>query len=272
MPVKCSGSPPNRWPRKEESKRQNPQATRPARNAGGEKDASGSTGSRRAPNAASQLWLAAPRIRATDEPMARREMCCMLRLMRRFFFVLSLLGAIASGMQAIAAEPPAEPRFELFSRGPDGSAVLISKTHLDAIRLEKPVVISDNLTVTHAGVGYFEKDGKSGPLMFRPASEVPHKKGLGFGWVLKVDSSESQIQVEEQFVLPKKNGTWTVDPDTTRISDDGLTATTTEVHTFWDFLWRVWTLEEGDPDGPHSFAIKVAGKPVADLKFKILKK
>lgn len=196
----------------------------------------------------------------------------MVRCMRRLLIIFSLLGLAAPQVSAGAAEPPAEPRFELFSRGPDGSAVVITKTNLDAIRLEKPVVISDALTVTHAGVGYFEKDGKSGPLMFRPSGEVPFKKGLGFGWVLKVDSSESQVQVEEQFTLPKKNGTWTVDPDTTRISDDGLTATTTEVHTFWDFLWRVWTLEEGDPDGPHSFAIKVGGKPVADLKFKILKK
>jgi hypothetical protein len=34
----------------------------------------------------------------------------------------------------------------------------------------------------------------------------------------------------------------------------------------------VWTLEEGDPDGPHAFALSVAGKPVAELKFTITRK
>ena len=197
----------------------------------------------------------------------------MLGGMFRLLTALSLafLGAAFAGRVA-AAEPPPEPRFELFSRGPAGTAVLIAKSALDAIKLEKPVVISDTLTITHAGVGFFEKDGKSGPMLFRPSSEVPFKKGLGFGWVMKVDSTESQVSVEEKFTLPKKNDTWTVDPETTQISDDGLSATTTEVHTYWDFLWRVWTLEEGDPDGPHAFALGVAGKPVAELKFTITKK
>lgn len=192
--------------------------------------------------------------------------------MFRLLTVLSLVlaGATAAGRVA-AADPPPEPRFELFSRGPDGTAVLISKSNLEALKLEQPVVVSDTLTITHAGVGYFEKDGKSGPMLFRPSNEVPFKKGLGFGWVLKVDSSDSQVAVEEKFTLPKQNGTWTVDPETTKISDDGLTATTTETHNFWDFLWRVWTLEEGDPDGPHAFALSVAGKPVAELKFTITK-
>jgi hypothetical protein len=197
----------------------------------------------------------------------------MLRSMSRLLTVLLLgcLAAVTAGA-APAAGPPPEPRFELFSRGPGGTAVLISKSSLEAIKLAKPLVVSDTLTITHAGVGYFEKEGKSGPTLFRPSSEVPFKTGQGFGWVLKVDSSQSQVPVEERFTLPKQNGTWTVDPDTTKISDDGLSATTTEVHTYWDFLWRVWTMEEGDPDGPHSFALSVAGKPVAELKFTIKKK
>ena len=193
--------------------------------------------------------------------------------MSRFPTALLLAGlaALTAGAEP-AAGPAPEPRFELFSRGPADTAVLISKSNLEAIKLATPVVVSDTLTITHAGVGYFEKDGKSGPMLFRPASEVPFKTGLGFGWVMKVDSSQSQVPVEERFTLPKKNGTWTVDPDTTKISDDGLSATTTEVHTYWDFLWRVWTMEEGDPDGPHAFALSVAGKPVAELKFTIKKK
>lgn len=188
--------------------------------------------------------------------------------------IARLVAAVALAVvgSAPAAAPPPEPRFELFSSGAAETAVMISKPALDAIKLEKPVVISDTLTITHAGVGFFEKDGKSGPMMFRPSNEVPFKKGQGFGWVLKVDATDSQVPVEEKFTLPKQNGTWTVDPETTKISDDGLTATTTETHNCWDFLWRVWTLEEGDPDGAHAFALSVAGKPVAELKFTITKK
>lgn len=184
---------------------------------------------------------------------------------------LGCLGAATVG-PVTAADPSIEPRFELFSRGPGGTAVMITKSNLEAIKLEKPVVISETLTITHAGVGYFEKDGRSGPLLFRPSEEVPFKVGQGFGWVLKVDTTENQVEVVEKFTLPKKNGTWTVDPETTKISDDGLTATTTEIHTFWDFLWRVWTLEDGDPEGAHGFALSMAGKPVAELKFTIDKK
>ncbi len=190
----------------------------------------------------------------------------------RFPIVVVLVCGCVGGLlasRACAADTPAEPRFELFSRGPAGTAVMITKSHLDSIKLEEPVVISETLTVTHAGAGYFEKDGRAGPLMFRPASEVPFKVGQGFGWVLKADTTENQGEVVEKFMLPKKNGTWTVDPDTTSISDDGLTATTTEVHRFWDFLWRIWTLEEGDPEGSHSFSLTLSGKHVAELKFRI---
>lgn len=219
---------------------------------------------------------AAAGFRGGSGPFAERLIWCMLRRMSRFLSVLLLVGLAGLGGLTARAEPGAgpapEPRFELFSRGPAGTAVLISKTHLEAIKLATPVVVSDTLTITHAGVGYFEKEGKSGPILFRPSSEVPFKAGQGFGWVLKVDSSQTQVPVEERFTLPKPNGTWTVDPDTTKISDDGLSATTTEVHAFWDFLWRVWTMEEGDPAGPHSFDLSVAGKPVAELKFTIKKK
>jgi hypothetical protein len=209
----------------------------------------------------------------TLAPVADRQIKCMLHFMFRSPFVLAAgcLAALVAG-RASAAEPPAEPRFELFSAGPAATAVVISKSDLEAIKLKEPIVISDAVTITHAGVGYFDKEGKSGATVFRPSAEVPFKTGQGFGWVMKVDAKESQIEVEEKFSLPQKNGTWTVDPDTTKVSDDGLTATTTETHTFWDFLWRVWTLEDGDPVGPHSFSLTVAGKPVAELKFTITQK
>jgi hypothetical protein len=172
-----------------------------------------------------------------------------------------------------AAEPAAgETRHELFSAGPASTAVYVTASNLAKIKLAAPIKLSDSLTVTHIGVGVFEKEPNSGSMFFRPTTEVPLKTGLGFGWVMKVDSNDTSTQVVETFKLPRRNGTWSVDPNTTVVSDDGLTATTTEEHTFWDFLWRVWTLEDGDPDGAHSFGLKVAGKSVAELKFQIVKK
>jgi hypothetical protein len=181
--------------------------------------------------------------------------------------------AVCLLLTATAADPPRrDPRLELFSRGPANTAVFVTESSLAKIKLPAPIKISDGLTITHLGTGVFENEPKTGSILFRPADEVPLKPGLGFGWVMKVDSTESAVQVVEKFTLPKANGSWSVDPDSTQISDDGLTATTTEEHQFWDFIWRVWTLENGDPDGPHSFGLKVAGKEVPELKFKIVKK
>lgn len=195
--------------------------------------------------------------------------------MMRLHPFLTLLAAgllCTGGGPALADEKPAERRYELFSRGPAESSVLITHSDLEKIRLAEPVAISDDLVITHAGVGFFEKDGKTGPLMFRSSSEIPLKTGQNFGWVMKVDSTLRQAEVVEKFTLPRRNGKWTVDPETTQISADGLTATTTDRFNFWDFIWRIWTLEDGDPDGPHSFALSLGGKQAADLKFNIVKK
>ena len=186
------------------------------------------------------------------------------------FALCVALGSAPVGLAEDKAAP--DPRLELFSLGPANTAVLITESNLAKIKLPAPLKISDALTITHVGAGVFEKEAKTGSMLFRPGDEVPLKTGLGFGWVMKVDSTENSVQVVEKFTLPKPNGKWSVDPDTTSVSDDGLTATTTEDHGFWDFIWRVWTLEEGDPDGPHSFTLKIAGKVVAELKFKIVKK
>jgi hypothetical protein len=86
-----------------------------------------------------------------------------------------------------------------------------------------------------------------------------------------VDSTLDDVVVVEEFVLPKKNRTWSVDTDQTKLSEDGLTATTTDTHGFWNFLWRVWTLEDGDPDGTHKFKITIGGKPAAEFSFEIKK-
>jgi len=190
----------------------------------------------------------------------------------RMILILGCLVLAGRGGGAWAAEPAPEPRLEIFSHGDAANAVMITRKDLDSIKLDQPIVVSEALTITHVGVGYFEKAGRSGPMLFRPSREVPFKVGQGFGWVMKVDATVSQTEVVEKFSLPKQNGTWTVDPDSTNISDDGLTATTTEVHVFWNFLWRVWSLEEGDPEGGHRFDLSVGGQPVAALDFSIGKK
>lgn len=205
-------------------------------------------------------------------PFPRAQPPCGMTRWTPFVTLLAACLLGAGGALAQAGEKPAERRYELFSRGPVESSVLITQSDLEKIKLAEPVVISDDLVITHAGVGFFEREGKTGPLLFRSSAEIPLKTGQGFGWVVKVDSSQRQTEVVEKFTLPRQNGKWTVDPETTQISNDGLTATTTDRFNFWDFLWRVWTLEDGDPDGPHSFGLSVGGKSLADLKFNIVKK
>lgn len=188
----------------------------------------------------------------------------------KVFWGLLALHLVTLGM-ACANEPPAtlDPLVELASRGTPETTVFIKKSDLAKIKLATPVVISPDLTVTHAGTGVYEVDKTTQGLRFIPTREVPLKPGNSFGWMLKVSTTLDQVRVSEKFTLPKKNGTWTVDPETTVISEDGLSATTTQYHTVWDTLWRVWTFEEGDPTGPHSFELSIQDKTAATLKFEI---
>ncbi len=187
----------------------------------------------------------------------------------------SLLAAAACAMlavpHAVRAADPAPPRVEIFSRGTPETTVSITTAELEKIKLEKPLVLADNLVVTHVGTGVFEADGKTGSTLFRATKEIPLKTGLSFGWLIRTQTTLRTVTVVESFKLPRQNGTWTVDPDTTKISDDGLTATTTDKHEVWDFLWRNWKLEERDPDGAHEFGIKIEDKDVAKLPFEIKK-
>jgi hypothetical protein len=170
-----------------------------------------------------------------------------------------------------AADPKADPKIEIASRGAPESAVFIRRSALDKIKLPQPRKINDKLTVTHATTGIIEKDPGGAGFLFVPSTDVPLKNGVQFGWLMLVDATVSEIEVVEEFSLPKKNQTWNVDPDQTKISDDGLTATTRDTHFFWDFLWRVWTIEDGDPDGRHAFKIALGGQPAADLSFDVRK-
>ena len=169
------------------------------------------------------------------------------------------------------ADPKADPKIEIASRGAPETALFIRRSALDKIKLPQPRKISDKLTVTHATAGFIEKDASGAGYLFVPSAEVPLKNGVQFGWLMLVDSTLNDIEVGEEFSLPRKNQTWNVDPDQTSISDDGLTATTRDTHAFWDFLWRVWTIEDGDPDGRHAFKITLGGQPAAELSFEVRK-
>lgn len=170
---------------------------------------------------------------------------------------------------AAAADPPAD-RVEILSGGSPESSLYISRQALESLRLSAPVKVSDQLTLTHGGVGYLEQQ-RDGSYHFIPSKEIPLRTGLQFGWLLRVNTTLSSVVLKEEFSLPRKNQTWTVDPEHTRISADGLTAITEDSMFVWDFLWRAWTLEDGDPAGPHRFKLSLQGSEAIDLQFQIQK-
>lgn len=177
--------------------------------------------------------------------------------------------ALGAWTAAPAEEPTADPLIELTSHGTTGMTVFIKKSDLAKMKLEQPVEVAPNLTVTHASAGLFEIDTASQKIRFIPTQKVPFKIGGAFGWLMKVSTTYHTLEVSETFTLPKKNGTWTVDPNTTTISEDGLSATTTDAHPLWDTLWRMWTFEDGDPQGPHSFEISLNKQKTVTLKFEV---
>ncbi|MGI8604640.1 MAG: hypothetical protein ACR2OZ_16840 [Verrucomicrobiales bacterium] len=192
----------------------------------------------------------------------------ILRSWRKNLLAAGWLLSLACGSVGESAE---HPRIEIFSRGGPEGGLFIKRDALLKIKFPQPVKINERVAVTHGAVGYMEKDSKNGGYLFVPANEVPLKTGTQFGWLLMIDSKLDEIEVVEEFSLPRKNQTWNVDADQTKISQDGLTATTTDNRWFWNFLWRVWTLEEGDPDGMHKFKIRLAGKVAGEFAFEIKK-
>ncbi len=188
-----------------------------------------------------------------------------------FAFVVPALALLFPAFADDPAPAPPDPLVEVISGGTPETSVYVKKSDLAKIKLETPVVVSPQLTVTHAGVGKLEIDRKTRSMLFIPTTEVPLRTGASFGWLVKASTTLDQVTVAETFTLPKQNGTWSVDASRTTISDDGLSATTTYPQSIWDMVWNLWTFEDGDPDGPHAFELKIEDKPVATLKFDIVK-
>jgi hypothetical protein len=172
--------------------------------------------------------------------------------------------AAALPRSAVAEDAPAPPA--VIEAG-----LTISREALAKVALDEPIVVADDLRITHMAVGRFirpegsHSKGTSG--RFVPTTNVPIVAGELFGWIVRFDTSRDEIELTEKLVLPVGSDDWSgIDEDA--VSEDGTTATSTIIFDqLWDWTFHTWGFDTTDPAGKHRFEILFEDKVIAVLPF-----
>ena len=146
------------------------------------------------------------------------------------------------------------------------TAIFIRKKHIPALKLKEAVKVADDLKITHAGTCKFIQN-KDGTMEVVPAKEIPMEPQKRFGWVFRAATKRDKIAFYELFTVPKapnwnKNVTVSGDPNTAKTDIDAPV---------WDWIWRNWFFEDGDPTGKHLFTLKIEDKAIG-LEFQVVPK
>jgi hypothetical protein len=108
--------------------------------------------------------------------------------------------------------------------------------------------------------------------VFLPSKTVPLVPGQAYGWIIKLRTDKPEIKWREEFVLPSKPATWgPPGPIGTRTtSHDGRTTITEQtVAPEEGTIYHFWTVDPGDPEGPHVIRVFVEDSLVATFEFDV---
>lgn len=102
---------------------------------------------------------------------------------------------------------------------------------------------------------------------------IPLLPGSCYNWWLKLGKTKGDVTVTEIFTLPSEPAGWGTVNDTTTISEDNLTSTTTMSLTPDDQGWigHGWCVAEGDPTGDHHITIKAGTRVLGEFPFQVEK-
>ncbi len=145
-------------------------------------------------------------------------------------------------------------------------SVYIRKKHISKLKLKEVVEVAEDLKITHAGTCMFIQK-KDGTMEVVPAKEIPMEPKKRFGWVFRANTTRDTLAFYELFTVPK-------DPNWNKnvsVSGDPKTAKTDLEEPVWDWVWRNWYFEDGDPLGKHMFTLKIEEKAIG-LEFEVVEK
>ena len=99
---------------------------------------------------------------------------------------------------------------------------------------------------------------------------VPLLDGACYTWQLKLAKTKGAVEITEVFTLPSAPSSWGSVNDSTSISDDMLTATSTMSLTPEDgWIWHAWCVAEGDPTGDHLIVVKSGDEVLGEFPFQV---
>jgi hypothetical protein len=100
---------------------------------------------------------------------------------------------------------------------------------------------------------------------------IPMLAGACYNWWLRLSKSKGDVEVVEVFTLPSAPASWGSVNDTTTISEDMLTATSTMSLTPDENGWigHGWCVAEGDPTGDHRIVVKAGDRVLGEFPFQI---
>jgi hypothetical protein len=123
-------------------------------------------------------------------------------------------------------------------------------------------VIERDFTLTITGA-----DGKE---LVESTTLIPLLDGACYTWQLKLAKTKGAVEITEVFTLPSAPSSWGSVNDSTTISDDMLTATSTMSLTPEDgWIWHAWCVAEGDPTGDHKIVVKSGDEVLGEFPFQV---
>lgn len=131
-----------------------------------------------------------------------------------------------------------------------------------------PAAFAQTVVETDFVLNITEADGSE---IRESTTLIPLLPGACYTWWLKLAKVKGEVEVSEAFTLPSAPASWGTVNESTSISDDMLTATTTMSLAADSEGWigHGWCVAEGDPTGGHQIVVKSGDKVLGTFPFQI---
>lgn len=135
----------------------------------------------------------------------------------------------------------------------------------------KPITVSDEITITGLQFGIFDINGGTYTLIEK--NEIPLVVGQAYGWAIRLQTKEKEIQTRQIYTLPSPPNKWN-DPHgvVTDVSPDKkVSETEIEMKVRDGLVYGIWKVVEGDPEGESKIEVYLDGNYATSFTFKIIK-
>lgn len=127
----------------------------------------------------------------------------------------------------------------------------------------QPIVeLSPGLSIYGAEFGIFGTN-QDGSWRFEPTTFIPSKKGLEYGWVIRLRASKPKVQVREEYYLPAQDAA----SETATAGSDPIGVNEVEVGTADGLIYHTWTMEADVTRGQRMVTVYLDGVKVRSFTF-----